>query len=429
MSLHVIALVLAGGSDRDGFELVRSALLRAENQKEMRDEHVARRLSALGQPAAPALLALVDGNGLELLLGDDQSPVLLLCPPDHLGEVALAALANLPVEVVLAALRAELARDAGPATRALALRVLAAQPSAQGLGLALEILRASELELASPSFRNHARAAVSAPLRTDARAAARLQSELASLPEGVLPLVIEGLAATQCEAALAPLEALLGRSPELDLAVIDGLACAGEVRPWRVGAEVAECLERLSASKEVARRAAATRALGRLARVDTVTRLVPRLEDPAPEVVAAAIEALQRCALRTDLTDANSWRAWLQRENTWWKERGEACVEALQSGDPLTLAEHLRELLGHSLARGATADALLTRFARLEPAELVSTCSTLARLGAKEAVPDLVPLLDAAEAPVRDAAWKALRALTGVDLPPERSLWDAYAFE
>ncbi|MEQ1892709.1 MAG: hypothetical protein ABL998_09225, partial [Planctomycetota bacterium] len=126
MSIHAIALILAGGSDRDGFELVRSALLREEHQKEMRDEHVARRLTALGQPAAPALLALVEGSGLELLLGDDEAPVLLLCPPDHVGEVALAALVSLPVEVVLATLRAELARDGGAATRALAFRVLAA---------------------------------------------------------------------------------------------------------------------------------------------------------------------------------------------------------------------------------------------------------------------------------------------------------------
>jgi hypothetical protein len=429
MSIHAIALVLAGGSDRDGFELVRSALLREEDQRELRDEHVARRLTALGQPAAPALLALVEGSGLELLLGDDEAPMLLLCAPDRLGEIALAALTSLPVEVVLATLRAELARAPGPATRALALRVLAAQPSGPGLALALELLRTSELELASPSFREHARAALREPLRHDPRAAAQLESELASLPEGVLTLVVEALSATESEAALDPLEALLGRSPALDLAALDGLARAGEARPWRIGAEVAERLERLSASKEVARRAAATRALGRLGRVDSVTRLVPRLDDPAPQVVAAAIAALPRCAQRTDLADAQAWRVWLKRENEWWKERGEAHVEALQSGDPATLAEHLRELFAHTLARAAAADALLARFEQLEPPELILTCSTLARLSAREAVPDLVPLLDAAEAPVRAAAWKALRSLTGVDLPAERSLWDAYAFE
>ncbi|MEQ1892870.1 MAG: hypothetical protein ABL998_10035, partial [Planctomycetota bacterium] len=287
----------------------------------------------------------------------------------------------------------------------------------------------SELELASPSFRSHARAALSEPLRADARAANRLKGELGSLPAGVLPLVVEALAATECAAALEPLESLLGRSPELDLAVIDGLARAGAARPWRVGAEVAECLERLALSKEVARRAAATRALGRLARIDSVPRLVPRLQDPAPEVVAAAIEALQCCAQRTDLADAESWRAWLERENEWWTARGELCVAALQSDDPAALTENLRELYGHRLARSATADALLGRIARMEPSELVLACSALGRLGDLEAVPELVPLLDAAEAPVREAAWKALRTLTGVDLPAERSLWDAYAFE
>jgi hypothetical protein len=44
-------------------------------------------------------------------------------------------------------------------------------------------------------------------------------------------------------------------------------------------------------------------------------------------------------------------------------------------------------------------------------------------------VPALVELLFEPAEEQRTAAWEALRALTGEDIPPEPQLWEAYAFE
>ena len=47
---------------------------------------------------------------------------------------------------------------------------------------------------------------------------------------------------------------------------------------------------------------------------------------------------------------------------------------------------------------------------------------------ARRAVPALVELLFEGDAEVRAAAWQALRALTGEELPAEPQLWETYAF-
>ena len=51
-------------------------------------------------------------------------------------------------------------------------------------------------------------------------------------------------------------------------------------------------------------------------------------------------------------------------------------------------------------------------------------CGALAQLGDRRAVPTLVEQLSDSDAGVRQAAWSALRSLTGEDLPCEQSAWD-----
>ena len=50
-------------------------------------------------------------------------------------------------------------------------------------------------------------------------------------------------------------------------------------------------------------------------------------------------------------------------------------------------------------------------------------CAGLARLGSDVALEDLVRALDDSDAAVREGAVQALRAITGLALPPERGAW------
>jgi len=419
---------LGGDPLAEGLALVREALLRRADERELADDAVTRRLAALGAPAAPALVALVEGTGLELLLGEGEEPVLLLVPPDRVSTVALGALARLPEEAVIVALKGLLQARPGAESRAVALRILAARSSARALGLVFELLRASELELASPSLRAHARAALRAPLGRDPVAYLRVQEELQNAPLFVLLVLGEALAECASEDAVEAMEGLLGRDALLDLALIDSLAQAGTLRPWRIGAEVAGTLEALLAEGTTARRVAAASALGRLARPDSVARLVPLLESAQPELRGAALDAISACARHARFEDRETCLAWLSQENTWWRESGQARVSALASGEA-SPGEALRELYAHPLARSATAEALLTDLEHEDPARRALVASALGQLGVREHVPDLVPLLEDADPTVRKASAQALRKLTGVELPPERPLWDAYAFE
>jgi len=423
-------LLTAFGGDplAEGLARVREALLRGADGRELGDEAVARRLAALGAPAAPALVALVEGTGLELLLGEGEEPVLLLCPPERVGEVALRALARLPEEAVLTALQALLQARPGAEARAVALRVLAARDSARALGLVFELLRASEFELGSPTLRAHARAALRAPLGRDPVAYLRLEEELGSAPPHVLALVVEALSECASEDACEALESLVGRSDGLDLQVIAALAQAAEARPWRVGPRVAGALEGLLSEGSPARRAAALRSLGRLARPDSLPRLVPLLQSPGREVQGAALDAIAACARRAPFEDRSACLTWLQGEETWWKDVGQARVATLAEGEG-SPSEALRELYAHPLARAAAAEALLAGLEADDAARRALAAGALGRLGVRDHVPELVPLLDDPDESVRNAAARSLRSLTGVELPPERPLWDAYAFD
>ena len=421
-------LALAGDSLEQGLALVREALLRRPEVRELGDDALARRLAALGAPATPALVALVEGTGLDLLLAEGEDPVLLLCPPERVGEVALRALARLPDEVVHAALRRMVQAQPGPEARAAALRVLAARDSAHSLAFVFELLSASELELGSPTLRVHARAAVRAPLGRDPVAYLRLEEQLAQAPLHAVHVAAEALAECANEDAIDALEGLLGRDSALDLVLIEALVQAGTARPWRVGSEVAGALETLLGQGTAQRRALVANALGRLQRPDSMPRLVALLEAESPELRSAALDAIASCARRARFADVPECQAWLAREQAWWKTSGEARVAALAEGS-VSPSEALRELYAHPLARAATAEALLEGLAHEEGARRALAASALGRLGVREHVPDLVPLLDDPEEAVRKAAAQALRTLTGAELPPERPLWDAYAFD
>jgi HEAT repeat protein len=174
-------------------------------------------------------------------------------------------------------------------------------------------------------------------------------------------------------------------------------------------------------------RAAAARALGRLRDSSSVPSLIGRLEDSAPAVQRAARWALRECSGQ-DLASGEEWQRWLAAEREWWQEVGQRRLQALDPADSSGWAPALRELTAHPFVREPVAEALAERLGELGPELQVLACSTLGRLGARTAVPALIELLFEKDAVVREAAWEALRELTGQDLPAEPRLWEEYAF-
>jgi hypothetical protein len=142
----------------------------------------------------------------------------------------------------------------------------------------------------------------------------------------------------------------------------------------------------------------------------------------------AALWALRECSGQKRLGTRQEWQHWLEAEFAWWKGEGNALLAKLTPEHAAELAGTLRALLRHPMGRDQVAATLAGVLGAFDSPAKVLMCGALAQLGARRAVPALVELLFEGEAEVRAAAWQALRALTGEDLPAEPQLWETYAF-
>jgi HEAT repeat protein len=418
---------LAAAGPLDGLAAVRSVLQRTEGDSSCRDEVLVRRLTALGNDAAPALFTLVSGEALDEFLGET-GPEAWLCPLDRVSPLALEALGNLPAVPVRQCLRAQATKRPERDVRVAAMNVLGRQGSADGLPLFFQLLAESGEELELRSVRTQAQEALLAILRADGTSTRALEAPLLAAPLAQQRLVCEALARATRADAVGLLMKVVGRDAELDLVCIEALTELVARQPWRMPQKTTGHLRACLEHPDARLRASAARALGRLRDMPAVPGLIAHLGDADPATARAALWALRECTGQARLTTADEWQSWHAAEREWWKQEGRARVEALASGESGALSSVLRDVLAHPLGRSQVAEALLGLLPGLEPGAKALACAALARLRARAAVPALVELLFETDPAVREAAWAALRALTGENLPAEPRLWEEYAF-
>src|SRR5262245_17777561 len=131
----------------DGLAALRSVFERAPGAKAPSDEVLTQRLVALGAAETPLFFDLVLGEGIDVLMDSSSQPDSWSCSPDHLGQLACAALGRLPHGPVLAHLRERVAARPEREVRVAALRVLASLASADSLDFLFELAAAFGDEL------------------------------------------------------------------------------------------------------------------------------------------------------------------------------------------------------------------------------------------------------------------------------------------
>lgn len=432
MLVTLTALILAAAprasSSGDELAAVRGVLQRTEGATAARDDVLVRRLVALGADAAPGLFSLVTGDGVEALFGETGAEA-WICPQDRVGALALEALGQLPQVPVREFLRAHCAAQPSREARAAAFQVLGRQGAPEGIPLLLELCLAGGDELEQRSLRAPAVEALRTLLRVDDRAIKGFEAALLAAPLELQRLSCEALAASGRAEAVRLLAKLLGRDPELDVVVTDGLAQLAERCPWALGDEIAPRLRTALEKGRPALRAAAARALGRTRDALSIPALIACVHEGDAASARAAQWALVEITGQKRLQTAEEWTAWFETERAWWKDQGVALIAGFDDPDASAkLSASLRTLLAHPLGRDRVGEGLCAALDQFEPGAKVIACETLARLGARRAVPSLVDLLVDPASEVRQAAWAALRVLTGEELPPEPRLWEEYAF-
>ena len=354
-----------------GVSDVREVLRREYSNDERTREEVVRELVELGPSSVGTFFELYTGEAFDELFGGEEIVDLerWWCPPDKFGDLFLAALGELPARRVVAWLDTHVAADAEHEDRLAALRVLAELESPEALGA---VLRYGEevgaLALRYRSVQKPLEAALGRTLESDPDRVARdLEGRLADLDPELLATLATAIGRTGRPEYLRALDRMVEQDGEVGVRALEAVPELVSVAPWRFDDEPRELVrDRLNDSDWRFRRAAAF-AAGRLEDTEAFGRLVLLLDENNEAVRSAAGWAVRELSgLRQDKS-ATGWLEWYRDEETWARERGPELQDALESGEPATVAAAVRELLLHPVFRDRSAAWLAEVLESAEP--------------------------------------------------------------
>lgn len=385
---------------------------RAEATRErLRDE-----LRGLGREALPALIETLAGAAPE-------APALT---PDEREALRLAALAW-GRDGLAGASRSLLLAGAPAPVRETLLDLLEEVAEPRDLGLAIEVASLPEAPHLGVSLGRVTRGLLEGGLRSHAE----LPRRILGASDPLRPFLYQALEALPARPRGRVLgETLLHERQHAPLVLerfsATMLASSEEPR----GAVTTHLETRLVLAEEDELRYVA-RAVGVLELVDAVPRLVELLRADDPGVRGEAVDALRRITGQSFGPEHALWSGWYVREIEWRDEHLADTLAALDGDDPVAVFRAVRELCRHRLFRHELTMRLVDLLQHEDTRICEIACASLAQLGSSRAVePLLQSLEDDPEESVRLSAWRALRSLTRLDLPPAADAWrDALANE
>ena len=288
--------------------------------------------------------------------------------------------------------------------------------------LARVTVPASERGAIAPELRSGFVAAECAILARDPAALAQIPALISESPPGLGSSIVEGLAQLGSTQATRVLAALLGRTSGLDPLLLARLAERGRLRTGGDEA-VFEPVRRYLRQRDPNLVSAAARACGQLGDDGAVETLVGLMEHSEDRVRAATFDALQRISGLAFGPDPARWMGWYHAEMRWWDEEAESMLVNIERGRGLEFVRAAREALEHRLYRDRIAESFTRALSRKNPEEVRLACRALEQLGSTQAVSGLIECLERDDPLVREAAWRALRSITGVELSPEAGSW------
>ncbi len=340
------------------------------------------------------------------------------------NEILFATLARMNPKEVAAHVAAAATGDAPLDVRIVALHVLDLVGAEGGLDAWFRIVSEVEPEHLSRAYvQGPCERALAAVASRDGTAFQGLKTRLPKLQPALVPIVLRGIAASRRPQALPVLTSLLGKSNELDLVL---LPCIGKLAEETVGDLTDEELAwiRPFADDDDWRvRREALIVLGRVGDWRSAGLLVEALGDEQRLVGQAANWSLARMSRVDHGFDAESWTAFFDSEIRWFESEVPRCVQAIESRNPATALDGVRELAGHALFRHDAARAI--GFLLADPhADLVAqACVVLTEIRSPAAIPALIEALSSEDASIREAARAALAAITNLELAPDATAW------
>lgn len=313
--------------------------------------------------------------------------------------------------------------EAEEPARRVALECLAESAGAREVALLLAL---AEPEAAPPSapLRAAFRATLAATLARDGRAFRELVPAWRRARPALQAELLAAVAASGDPAGLELLAWIATfEGDEHDRAVAD--ACE-RIAPAAPTHEQREQLETLCALLDSPDTVCVQTVSVALARARVEAALPAWIELLAAESRGTRLRARQSLEALSGLelgADAARWRNWYEAESVWIETRGPAVLAQLVSADVSEVLAALREVATRRLQRDELALWVTPLLEHAAPAVRRAAIVVLEQLGSPEALPALAAALADEEASVARAAWTALRALTGKELPLDEELW------
>ncbi len=262
-------------------------------------------------------------------------------------------------------------------------------------------------------------------LARDARAFASVESSFGGAHAGLHSTIADAVARFGTLQSLETLVAMLGRSKGVDAHVLTAIArCAPNLeRP--IDSHIRNDIRSFLFHVDEELVDEATDALARLEDYDALPTLIARFVDADAEHAARIQRALVEL---TGLHLPNSpqvWSRWYEGERAWIDEELPDAVAAIRMGSEIEAIGAVSAFAGRRLERHALASALHEALDRREASVARMACLALAELGSSSSIPPLVAAMEDPNGSVRNAAWAALRTITGRTLPQDAALWRA----
>jgi len=244
------------------------------------------------------------------------------------------------------------------------------------------------------------------------------------LPPGLLPALVEAVGETRDPRGAEVLGQALLQREDLAAQVAAQVRLVGPSRHLAVNGELCALLRPHLEDENSGLQRATILALGALEDYPCLPRLIDFLESDDVGLQRNALWALREI---TDLRfgeQASRWRDWYEAEAEWGGIGRQRERLRLQSSNPAHAADAIREYARHRLNRHSLAEELESVLSRRETPLRIAACQALAELGSVYSMPSLVELMRDPRRALKDAAWEALKRISGEDLPMDPGVWE-----
>jgi HEAT repeat protein len=402
--------------EREAIELLRS-LRRKERPS---DAELSLRLSRAGDRLVPLffdVLALRSVPALE----EGQAQVL----SEVQERAVLSGLGELERDAVLARIPGLLRDAADAGQRAAAIGCIGAVGRGNDFPWLFELAFAPDERAPDERLLDGLARAATRLLVRDPRAFETLASLRRVTRAELLPTLVRAAGATRDPSALAYLSEVVYWNEGLILDVMAQVPLLGPSGDEAVdGALKVRLRSYLDPTRPGPCRAAVV-ALAALDDHDAIAALIELLACEDPGLRENAHWGLKRLTGLALAPATEPWTRWHQGELYWLVRSRPREFQRLRESDPADVADAVRAILEHPLARRELASAVPDLLQSPWPALRSLACATLAELSARAAVPKLVWTLEDPDRSVAAAAHASLRRLTGLALPEDPSAWQA----